>query len=279
MYYPNKSAQVKVFQCLEMRHPLADGVQRVRCYPFPKHTFQGRNIKDTVFLRPIIAGGGHFQLPRDKNKLEYGRVLLIFKMRIPGKLGRVQEVECAFIKYFDKYLAQGEIGHVLFLYCVPVVTIGNFADNDELVKEGYVRLYEPPDWYDVVPVEYVLGRLPIVPDFMTPTIPRQYRRFRNRWFRRGVADHIDKDGKLIEGSKIFYVNHFAMTWARSKKSLFRYLCVYCFVEFLLINMIGSEESFKTLGKHDWTWSAGSPQEDSLSDESVSSEELLNTSEE
>ncbi len=98
--------QVKVFQCVEMRHPLAEGPQRVRCYPFSNHQFQSRNILDNVFFQPVESSQS-FTLPRDRQLLQYGRVLLLFKMKVPGVLGRFKEVECAFIKYYDLYKPRG----------------------------------------------------------------------------------------------------------------------------------------------------------------------------
>ena len=54
---------------------LVIGVQRVRCYPFQNHQFNGRNILDPVFMKPLHSAND-FKLPRDRESLEYGRVLL-----------------------------------------------------------------------------------------------------------------------------------------------------------------------------------------------------------
>ncbi len=105
--------QIKVFHCLEMKHPLCDGVQRIRCYPFPTHTFHKRNLQHTVFLLPVDATDD-FQLPRDKAFLQYGRVLLFFRIRIEVE-EEISFLDCAFIKYFDIYKAPGE-EHVLSMY-------------------------------------------------------------------------------------------------------------------------------------------------------------------
>jgi hypothetical protein len=91
-----------------------------------------------------------------------------------------------------------------------------FSDNDELQQQGYIRLYEPTDWFEVVPVTHILGKLPIFPDFSTRTIPHSMTG--QPGFPKGKCD--SHDGKQL-GSKIFYINHFAMTWSRSKLSLFR----------------------------------------------------------
>jgi hypothetical protein len=91
-----------------------------------------------------------------------------------------------------------------------------FSDNDELQQQGYICLYEPTDWFEVVPVTHILGKLPIFPDFSTRTIPHSMTG--QPGFPKGKCD--SHDGKQL-GSKIFYINHFAMTWSRSKLSLFR----------------------------------------------------------
>jgi hypothetical protein len=109
LFFPRTAAQVKVYQCLALKHRLVPGVQRVRCYPFANHTFWNRNIYDTVFFRPPAGlSESGFELPRDRDSLEYGKVLLLFQLRLPGRMGRVREVACAYVKYFDKYLARGE---------------------------------------------------------------------------------------------------------------------------------------------------------------------------
>lgn len=105
-YYKNSAAQIRVFHCLEMKHPKADGVQRVRCYPFKCHDFQQRNITDPVFMMPVDAKDD-FTLPEDTHLLGYGRVLLLFSCLVPGRLGNNIEIDLAFVKYFDLYKVKG----------------------------------------------------------------------------------------------------------------------------------------------------------------------------
>jgi hypothetical protein len=107
-WYPEAAAQVKVFHCMEMKHPEAEGVQRVRCYPFPTHLFQGRNIWDPVFFLPVKDYKEDFSLPEDKDLLEYGRVQLLFSVLIPSLMGRVKEFDLAFIKLLKPYLIKGQ---------------------------------------------------------------------------------------------------------------------------------------------------------------------------
>ncbi len=86
------------------------------------------------------------------------------------------------------------------------------ADTDELSREGYQRIYTTES-YEVVPKDFILGKLPIMPDFGTPTIPHTLARLKNDYFMLGKA--YSANGKQ-DGSSIFYINHFAMTWSRSK---------------------------------------------------------------
>lgn len=89
---------------------------------------------------------------------------------------------------------------------------------DELQAQNYIRLYQPAEWYEVVPVTHILGRLSLMPDFGTRTIPYSMRNKKRHCFPKGHSDTAEGKG---DGSKLYYVNHFAMTWSRSKQSLFR----------------------------------------------------------
>ena len=90
-----------------MRHPEAEGVQRVRCYPFKTHQFNNKTIRNPVFMMPLQPKQD-FSLPEDKEVLEYGRVLLFFSILVPGTLGKHFEKDLAFIQYFDHYKVKGK---------------------------------------------------------------------------------------------------------------------------------------------------------------------------
>ena len=134
MYFPNTAAHIKNYHCLEMKHPLAEGVQRIRCYPFKhivdsdgeieveEHLFRDKNLTDAVFLMPVnTEDRNDFVLPRDKEHLEYAKVLLFFQIRVKGKHERPQEENCAFVKYFDKYLVKGMSMCTVVSCCCAVV--------------------------------------------------------------------------------------------------------------------------------------------------------------
>jgi hypothetical protein len=78
-------------------------------------------------------------------------------------------------------------------------------------------------------VEYILGRLPLMKNYSTPTIPSRMATRRAEAFPRGAAD-----GTRGKGSRLFYVNHYAMTWSRCKESLFRSICCTHSVHILII---------------------------------------------
>ena len=50
-HFDNTKAQVKVYTTLVMQHPLATGVQRVRCFPFENHKFQGRKKRYLLSIK------------------------------------------------------------------------------------------------------------------------------------------------------------------------------------------------------------------------------------
>lgn len=118
------------------------------------------------------------------------------------------------------------LGHVLntFVFVRHVLNTFVFPGSDasdELQNCHHIRLYEPdspPGWYEVLPVTHILGRLSLLPDFGTRTIPYSMRNKKRRCFAMGSAD--SKEGAM-DGSKLWYVNHWAMMWSRSKPSLFR----------------------------------------------------------
>ena len=64
----------------------------------------------------------------------------------------------------------------------------------------------------VIPVKSILGKLPLVPVGDTGTIPFKNRRF-GSWFPGGSADRSEGSG---DGSRLWYVNTYALGWSREK---------------------------------------------------------------
>jgi len=51
------------------------------------------------------------------------------------------------------------------------------GDRDELEENGMTRVYEctkPTLSFEVVPMTHILGRVPLMPDVVTPRIPHRY---------------------------------------------------------------------------------------------------------
>ena len=93
--------------------------------------------------------------------------------------------------------------------------------HDELQANNFQRLYtctDPNYCFEVIPANYILGKLPIVQDFVTPTIPSHYNNQKKTAFPRGQANSA---AETDNGSEIYYINHFGMTWSRSKICMHR----------------------------------------------------------
>jgi hypothetical protein len=102
--------------------------------------------------------------------------------------------------------------------CVTHACMLRLAEADELSLHHYQRLYEPGGCYTVVPATFILGKLPLMPDFGTPTIPHSYSKRQLSAFPHGKAD---SSTMSRDGSRLYYINHFGLTWSRSKLSMQR----------------------------------------------------------
>ena len=72
-------------------------------------------------------------------------------------------------------------------------------------------LYQPkpdPETY-IVPIFSILGRLPLVPAGDHGTIPAAMRNNKGEIFKYGECD---KDGRRGSGSKLYYINSWAICW-------------------------------------------------------------------
>ena len=140
---------------------------------------------------------------------------------------------------------------ILYIYCIN--SDYHFAERDSLADEGHIRLYEPKkpakkkneytgSIFQVIPADHILGKLPLMPDYGTNTIPFKHSGKCATAFKYGMADTSEGSG---DGSVLWYINMFALVWSRSKKSLLRYNvsiytllycipCVYMHSYFLLV---------------------------------------------
>ena len=82
----------------------------------------------------------------------------------------------------------------------------------QVAYTGTKLLYQPepkPVVY-IVPINYILGRLALVPYGAHGTIPYDWHQLQLSHYPRGVCDHRDRPGS---GSKLFYINSWAMIWS------------------------------------------------------------------
>jgi len=78
-------------------------------------------------------------------------------------------------------------------------------------ESGTKQLYQPepkPVTY-VVPTTSILGRLPLIPVGDHGTIPAAFRHRKKELFKLGRSD---EDGRPGSGSKLYYINSWAMCW-------------------------------------------------------------------
>ena len=78
-------------------------------------------------------------------------------------------------------------------------------------ESGTKLLYQPkpdPVVY-IVPINFILGRLPLVPAWDHGTIPASMRDHRRDLFKLGKCD---ENGRPGSGSELFYINSWAMCW-------------------------------------------------------------------
>jgi len=107
-----------------------------------------------------------------------------------------ETLECAFL-------------HLLSRYNPPR------GECDFLHSRGCVMMYETePPVLAVVPVRYILGKLPVVRAGDTGRIPFAMRGklLRDNCYSEGRCDTSETD---TSGSTLYFVNRYAMTWSRA----------------------------------------------------------------
>jgi hypothetical protein len=119
--------------------------------------------------------------------------------------------------------------YILYVYCIFSDNV--VAERDALADAGHIRLYEPKkpgkptdlfpgSSFDVIPTGHIMGKAPLMIDFGSKTIPFKHASKCKTGFQFGMADTAEGSG---DGSVLMYINHFALVWSRSKKSLFTYV--------------------------------------------------------
>jgi len=175
-----------LFNCLVIGHTKYKGVQRVYCNPFPAKTFHGSHRMDLVMIRPPGIDNGAFKVSPDS--VWYARVLLLFSASAMTDTGS-KTFECALVSTMETY---------------------DDPDNGWLESVGsrvvYELDYKKPVLY-VIPIQSILGKLPVVPVGDTGTI--QYH-LRNT-FPGAPGDRRMGAG---DGCKMWFVNSWALGWSR-----------------------------------------------------------------
>ena len=224
-----ESAQRKghfaLFNCLVIGHTKYKGVQRVYCNPFPAKTFHGCHRLDLVMIRPPGIDNGAFVVSPDS--VWYARVLLLFSASAMTDTGS-KSFECALVStletyddpengnydcyihyinyfyytyyhYYWYYVCYCYYAHYcLFRFIGWLKSVGS--------RVVYELDYKKPILY-VIPIQSILGKLPVVPVGDTGTIPHHLR----NTFSGAPGDRRPGAG---DGCRMWFVNSWALGWSR-----------------------------------------------------------------
>lgn len=193
----------RIYGTLTIGHALLPGVQRVQCWPFKDMHYHGSNRQDFVFIRPPGIEEGGFTLRPDN--VWYCKVLLLFSIQTQtDQDGSTEEFQCAFVSVLEPLEERSP------------------DPFQELRKRGSLVLYEldpkVPRVY-VVPIQSILGKLPLVPVGDTGTIPFEPSA-RTRAEREALAEEFypgafcDSAKGSGNGCRLWHVNSFALGWSR-----------------------------------------------------------------
>ena len=172
---------ILVFNSLEIKNSGIQGKQTIRAYPFRDKAFHGKNVRNMVMICPPHSKPDKFDVEVSAAEILYAEVILFFKAKVFFPAGS-QLLEFAYVKEFPRY--------------------GASRTGDVLAAAGCSLLCDRKKQpiYSVIPLAYVLGQAFILPCFDPPCVPTTTR---------GEFAHAG-------GSLLFYVNIFAMQWARVK---------------------------------------------------------------
>ena len=193
----------RIYGTLTIGHALHPGVQRVQSWPFKDMHYHGSNRQDFVFIRPPGIEEGGFTLRPDN--VWYCKVLLLFSIQAQtDQNSSTEEFQCAFVSVLEPLAERSP---------------DRFK---ELRKRGSLVLYEldpkVPLVY-VVPIQSILGKLPLVPVGDTGTIPFEPSA-RTRAEREALAEefyqgaYCDSAKGSGDGCHLWHVTSFALGWSR-----------------------------------------------------------------
>ena len=151
--------------------------------------------QDYVFFipPPPNCGGTPSAFSPSIDECWYGRVNLIFKMRVRTDEGCIKECMCALIE-------------TLYDYC-PSLHAKPWWPSTAQIGTKLLYLPKPDPVVYVVPLSHILGKLSLVPAGDDGTIPRQMHGRKEACYPLGMCD---RQGSPGTGSPLFYINSWAM---------------------------------------------------------------------
>ncbi len=209
------SGHIALFRALLFGTTRFSGDQRILSWPFAGHRLggsSGTNRRDLVTIRPPgTQDGGGFELVLDN--VWFCRVLLLFKIKSQTDSG-LKEFECAYVTVLEQNTGRRAPGMlVLFpsIFIFPDTSL--LAEWMEATNSAMIYEREGGDRevLYVIPVESILGKLPVVPVGDTGTIPHTMRAERARDL--DGARCVREMGKG-DGTRCWFVNNWAMVWSR-----------------------------------------------------------------
>lgn len=220
-----------LFNCLVIGHTKYKGVQRVYCNPFPAKPFYGSHRLDLVMIRPPGIDNGAFVV--SPASVWYARVLLLFSASAMTDTGS-KSFECALVSLLETYNDpdNGNYDYYTYYICYTLyyyydyyaryhyyfyyVCYCNYAHYCWFCFIGWLESvgsrviyeldYKKPILY-VIPIQSILGKLPVVPVGDTGTIPHHLR----NTFPGAPGDRRPGAG---DGCKMWFVNSWALGWSR-----------------------------------------------------------------
>ena len=220
-----------LFNCLVIGHTKYKGVQRVYCNPFPAKPFYGSHRLDLVMIRPPGIDNGAFVV--SPASVWYARVLLLFSASAMTDTGS-KSFECALVSLLETYNDpdNGSYDYYTYYICYALyyyydyyaryhyyfyyVCYCNYAHYCWSCFIGWLESvgsrviyeldYKKPILY-VIPIQSILGKLPVVPVGDTGTIPHHLR----NTFPGAPGDRRPGAG---DGCKMWFVNSWALGWSR-----------------------------------------------------------------
>lgn len=220
-----------LFNCLVIGHTKYKGVQRVYCNPFPAKPFYGSHRLDLVMIRPPGIDNGAFVV--SPASVWYARVLLLFSASAMTDTGS-KSFECALVSLLETYNDpdNGNYDYYTYYICYALyyyydyyaryhyyfyyVCYCNYAHYCWFCFIGWLESvgsrviyeldYKKPILY-VIPIQSILGKLPVVPVGDTGTIPHHLR----NTFPGAPGDRRPGAG---DGCKMWFVNSWALGWSR-----------------------------------------------------------------